>query len=170
MGETTQSQLKKNETVQKQIVPSVALLKEEARLTTALQNGKGANKYNAARSLEAEGKADLSKTVSIDAISGEDNLETYAEWRRRLEYLEARHGNILNGHTYESAAKSRIGETSLRSTIAGFADAYYNIARLTPMPAERAEMIAHLQTLLRRSDAVMAILIKNYLGFLRTSN
>ncbi|SYZ74280.1 hypothetical protein TRIP_C60550 [Candidatus Zixiibacteriota bacterium] len=119
---------------------------------------------------EASGYAADGRTSAIDSISKENNLETYAEWRRRLEYLEARYGNVLNGHIYESASKARITETSQRTTLAGFADAYYNIARLTPNPSERTEMIANLQTLLHRSDIVMKILVKNYLGFLQTPN
>jgi hypothetical protein len=166
------AQVQKSEPVQRMEMPKPIEkppVQNETKLLSAFQAEKDAEKNSLSKSAKVAGIAVEGQVSDIDSISKENNLETYAEWRGRLEYLEARYGNVLSGHIYEAAAKSRTPETSLRATIARFADAYYNIARLTPLPAERTEMIGNLQTLLRHSDAVVSILVKNYIGFLQTS-
>ncbi len=99
-----------------------------------------------------------------------DDLEQYAEWSSRLEYLKTCYEGAMKGQYQGSAVKKLTADQSKRLFTADFAEAFYSVAVLTPNPVERSAMINNLQSLLNSSDAVTAILIKNYLGFLTAAN
>jgi hypothetical protein len=121
-------------------------------------------------------KEQLPETVLTDEGISIDNQE-YSEWRRKVDTLESEYGYLLSIHREEIEAKSRMGAKVFKHSddlseppYLEMADAYYNLARVTPLDDERKSMLFKLKRLIEVADSTSVIKIKKYLSNLQSDS
>jgi len=116
------------------------------------------------------------ETVLINESISIDNQE-YSKWRRKVDTLESKYGYLLSIHREEIEAKSRMGATAFKSPddspkppFMEMADAYYNLARVTPLDDERKSMLLKLKRLIEVADSASVPKIEKYLSDLQSDS